>query len=120
MISDLARLTYMGKERLMKFFNRKDTVAIEEVKANLEKMVEKLANDHKSSEEAIERLKVEASELLEELRIREEKQIKEVRATTSEWLCRVGVDPSHVDEFIKDTSFEKLEELRSKYPYPKK
>lgn len=116
MICDLARLTYIGKEKLVKLFRPKPTNPVDRIKAELEEMVSRIAENHKSSEEAVGKLMVEASELLEELRIREEEEMKQWRANASEWLQRVGVDPKCVEEFLKDPSLAKLEELRKKYP----
>lgn len=120
MISDLARLTYLGKEKILSLFRPKPSHPVEILKAELEGMVTRIAEDHKSSEEAVEKLMEEASEILEELRIREEEEIKQWRANASDWLQKVGIDPKCVDEFLKEPTLAKLDELRSKYPYQPK
>lgn len=119
-ISDLARLTYIGKEKLLSLFRVRPTEPVDAIKAELEAMVTRLAQDHKSSEEAIETLMTEASELLEELRIREEEEMKKWRANASEWLLKAGVDPRCVEEFLRDPTLANLEELRRKYPCVRK
>jgi hypothetical protein len=115
-ISDLARLTYIGKEKLLSLFRVKPTKPVDIIKAELEAMVTRLAQDHKTSEEAIKNLMTEASELLEELRVREEEEMKQWRANASEWLLKAGVDSKCVEEFLKNPTLANLEELRKKYP----
>jgi hypothetical protein len=115
-ISDLARLTYIGKEKLLSLFRVKPTKPVDIIKAELEAMVTRLAHDHKTSEEAIKNLMTEASELLEELRVREEEEMKQWRANASEWLLKAGVDSKCVEEFLKNPTLANLEELRKKYP----
>lgn len=119
-ISDLARLTYLGKEKLVSLFKKKSLDPIDILRSELEAMVSRIADEHKSSEEALEKLTCEASSLLEELRVREEAELKRWRENASDWLRNAGVDPKCVEEFLREPTLAKLDELRSRYPYSKK
>lgn len=113
MISDLSRVAYKGYLYLVSLLNRNPSK--QQVPPELTDAISKIAAAQKASRQRIEELSTEAAELLRVLTEKERAQIELHKKEVGELLRSKGVDDAFIEEFLKDPSLEKLNELRDKY-----
>lgn len=114
MISDLAKLSIKVQMFIEGLFKKKQKDP--PLVTVLEDVISKITAAQNASRERIDNLSIEAAYLLKTLTEKEEEQIARWKKEIEGFLLSEGVDSACIDEFLKDPSPEKLEELRVKYP----
>lgn len=113
MISDLSKVAYKGYLYLLSLFHRSPSES--QIPPELTDAISKIAAAQKASRQRIDELSIEAAELLRVLTEKERAQIELHKKEVGELLRSKGVEDVFIEEFLKDPSLEKLNELRNKY-----
>lgn len=114
MISDLSRVTYKGYLYLIGLFRREPEAP--PVPPEVEDVISKITAAQNASRERLNKISTEAASLLQTLTEKEAQRIDSWKKDIEKFLKEEGVDCVCIDEFLKDPSVEKLNELRNKYP----
>lgn len=114
MISDLARVSYKAYLYLVELFNGPSPS--KPVPKELTEVISKITAAQEVSRKRLDDISTEAAALLKTLTEKEAEQIIRWKKDLGEFLMEQGIDKSCVDEFIKDPSPGKLNELRNSHP----
>lgn len=114
MISDMAKMSYKVYLYILGLF--KQTPDEPPVPPELEQVISKITAAQNASRERLDQISTEAAALLKTLTEREAQQVARWKQDIEKFLKEEGVDREGIDEFLKDPSLEKLDELRRKYP----
>lgn len=114
MISDFSRLAYRGYLYLMALFQKPEEPVV--ATSELEDVISKLTEAQRAHTDRINKVAEEAADLLKTLTTKETQRIEQWKGDIKTFLMQEGIDEICIDEFVKNPSLEKLEELRSKYP----
>lgn len=118
MISDLSRITYKGYLYLIGLFRREPKE--HPVPPEISDVISQITAAQNASRQRLDQISTEAAALLKALTEKEADRINQWKQEIGKFLQEEGIDSVCIDEFLKDPSLEKLDELRKKYPRMRK